>query len=94
MGDTKLVDASFRKALVEGGEAAVQASTDPLIVLARKVDPWRRKMIKAYEDQVESVETPREKGLARRASRPTANPPTRTRPSPCGFPSAPSKAIP
>ena len=42
MSGTKVVDAGFRKALVEGGEAAVQASTDPLIVLARKVDPWRR----------------------------------------------------
>jgi hypothetical protein len=58
MSETKLVDASFRKALVEGGEPAVQTSTDPLIVLARKVDPWRRQMIKTYEDQVESVETP------------------------------------
>jgi hypothetical protein len=58
MSETKLVDASFRKALAEGGESAVQTSTDPLIILARKVDPWRRQMIKTYEDQVESVETP------------------------------------
>ena len=65
MNDTKLVDASFRKALIEGGESAVQASTDPLIVLARKVDPWRRKMIKAYEDQVESVETPAGEGIGK-----------------------------
>jgi hypothetical protein len=57
MSATKLTEGSFRKALVEGGEAAVQASSDPLIVLARAVDPWRRQMIKAYEDQVESVET-------------------------------------
>jgi hypothetical protein len=65
MNDTKLVDASFRKALIEGGESAVQASTDPLIALARKVDPWRRKMIKAYEDQVESVETPAGEGIGK-----------------------------
>ncbi len=58
MSQTKLADASVRKGLVEGGESAVQASTDPLIVLARKVDPFRRQMIKAYEDQIESVETP------------------------------------
>jgi len=65
MRGTKLVDASFRKALIEGGESAVQASTDPLIALARKVDPWRRKMIKAYEDQVESVETPAGEGIGK-----------------------------
>jgi hypothetical protein len=63
--DTKLVDATFRKSLIEGGEAAVQASSDPLIVLARKVDPWRRKMIKAYEDEEESVETPAGEGIGK-----------------------------
>ncbi|MGD1102949.1 MAG: S46 family peptidase [Terriglobia bacterium] len=65
LSNTKLVDASFRKALIEGGESAVQASTDPLIVLARKVDPWQRKMIKAFEDQVESVETPAGEGIGK-----------------------------
>ena len=65
ISDTKLIDATFRKSLIEGGEAAVQSSTDPLIVLARKVDPWRRKMIKAYEDEVESVETPAGEGLGK-----------------------------
>ena len=54
---SRLVDAAYRKSLVEGGEAAVQASTDPLIVLARRVDPFRREMIKRYEDRVESIET-------------------------------------
>src|SRR5204863_3634136 len=33
---TKLTDPAIRKALVEGGEAAVSTSTDPLVVLARK----------------------------------------------------------
>jgi len=55
---TKLADPAFRKSLVEGGEAAVQASTDPMIVLARKIDPFDRKRIKSLEDEVESVETP------------------------------------
>jgi hypothetical protein len=55
---TKLADPAFRKSLVAGGEAAVQASTDPMIVLARKVDPFDRQRIKSFEDNVESVETP------------------------------------
>jgi hypothetical protein len=53
---TKLDDADLRKQLIEGGEAAVAASTDPEIVLARKLDPIRREMIKWSEDNVASVE--------------------------------------
>ena len=36
---TQLGDASFRKTLIEGGAASVASSTDPLIQLARKIDP-------------------------------------------------------
>ena len=53
---TKVADPAYRKQLVEGGEAAVAASTDPMIVLQRKLDPIRREMIKWQEDNVESVE--------------------------------------
>ena len=53
---TKFADPAFRKSLVEGGEAAVQASTDPLVVLARKADPFGREAIKWMEDNVQSVE--------------------------------------
>jgi hypothetical protein len=53
---TKLADPAVRKKLIEGGEAAVAASTDPMIVLARKLDPMRREMIKWMQDNVESVE--------------------------------------
>ena len=53
---TKLADPAVRKQLVEGGEAAVQASTDPMIVLARNLDPMRRELIKWLQDNVESVE--------------------------------------
>jgi len=53
---TKLYDPEVRKKLVEGGEAAVAASDDPMIVLTRKLDPLRRELIKWMEDNVESVE--------------------------------------
>ncbi len=53
---TKLADPEVRKKLVEGGEAAVAASTDPMIVLARKLDPVRRELTKWLEDNVQSVE--------------------------------------
>ncbi|HLP15354.1 MAG TPA: S46 family peptidase [Bacteroidota bacterium] len=36
---TKLADPKFRQELFEGGEAAISACTDPMIVLARKIAP-------------------------------------------------------
>jgi hypothetical protein len=54
---TKLGDPAFRKALVEGGQAAVEASDDPAIVLARRIDPLARELTKWTEDNVESVLT-------------------------------------
>jgi hypothetical protein len=53
---TKLTDPAVRKALVEGGPAAVDASTDPMIAMARRIDPIRREQIKWFEDNVQSVE--------------------------------------
>jgi len=54
---TQMGDAAFRKSLIEGGEAAVAASKDPLIAFARRVNPQILAMIKWHEDDVESVET-------------------------------------
>ncbi|MCL4523948.1 MAG: S46 family peptidase [Acidobacteria bacterium] len=62
---TKLADPAVRKALVEGGEAAVAASTDPFIVLARKIDPVARQTRKSLEDTVQSVETPASEKVGR-----------------------------
>ena len=52
---TTLTDPAVRKKLVEGGEAAVASSTDPLIVLARKLDPLRRELTKWMQDSVQSA---------------------------------------
>jgi hypothetical protein len=54
---SKLIDPAVRKALYDGGRAAVDASKDPMIELARLVDPDARAIRKAYEEQVEAVET-------------------------------------
>lgn len=54
---TKMGDAAFRKSLVEGGKAAVDSSSDPLIAFARRVSGEILAMIKWHEDNVESVET-------------------------------------
>ena len=56
VSDTKVADPAFRKSLVEGGQAAVDASTDPMIAMARRIDPIRREQIKWFEDNVQSVE--------------------------------------
>jgi hypothetical protein len=43
-----------RRALKDGGQAAVDASTDPLIVLMRTIDADSRTARKRYEDEVEA----------------------------------------
>ena len=49
---SKLGDVAVRKALLEGGQAAIDASSDPMIALARLVDPDFRAIRKDYEDNV------------------------------------------
>lgn len=51
-----LKDPAARKKLVEGGQAAVDASTDPMIRTAAAMDEQARKWRKKSEDEVEAVE--------------------------------------
>jgi hypothetical protein len=52
---TKLADPAFRKSLLDGGEAAIAASNDPMIAAARRADPvWRANYV-YMRDKVSSV---------------------------------------
>jgi hypothetical protein len=54
IAETKLDDAEVRKQLWLGGQAAVDASLDPMIALVRSVDVDARAVRKRYEDEVEA----------------------------------------
>ncbi len=53
---TKLFDPAERKKLVEGGKEALDASKDPMILLAKAVDAEARKLRTKYESEVEEPE--------------------------------------
>jgi hypothetical protein len=59
---TRLKDVAERKRLAEGGLKAIEASTDPMIALARLVDPPARQLRKVFDDQVNE---PRRQGYAK-----------------------------
>ncbi len=54
---TKLQDPAARRALLDGGEKAVAASTDSMIVLARRLDPLSREIRRFLEDEVDAPST-------------------------------------
>lgn len=56
IGGTKLFDPAERKRLVDGGKKAVDESKDPLVVLAREIDPDSRALRTRYETEVEEPE--------------------------------------
>ncbi|HJT65285.1 MAG TPA: S46 family peptidase [Pyrinomonadaceae bacterium] len=53
---TKLDDPAYRKELAAGGKKAIEESTDPMIVVARLIDPKARELRKRYESEVTGVE--------------------------------------
>jgi Peptidase S46. len=55
--DTKLNDPAFRKTLIEGPASAVTTSTDPMITLARRVEPIVRELRAWNETNISNVET-------------------------------------
>jgi len=54
---TKMKDPAFRKKLSEGGVAAVSASDDPMLVLAKSLDTASRALRDQLEKDVTAVET-------------------------------------
>lgn len=52
---SRLKDVAERKKLYEGGQKAVEASTDPMILLAKLVDPEARALRKVMETEVEEI---------------------------------------
>lgn len=65
--NTRLTDPAVRKALLEGGLAAVQASQDPLVVFARRVEPVMRETTVWVQNNIRSVDSKagEQLGLAR-----------------------------
>jgi hypothetical protein len=60
--ESQLADPAVRKALWDGGGAAIEKSTDPMIAIARSIDAESRAVRKSYEDEVQApVATSQEK---------------------------------
>ncbi|MCC7086724.1 MAG: S46 family peptidase [Pirellulales bacterium] len=53
VGGSRLQDVAFRKELARGGRTAIEGSNDPMILLARLIDPPARAIRKSYEETVD-----------------------------------------
>jgi len=62
---TKLKDPEYRKELAKGGFEAIDASNDPMILVAREIDAKAREVRKRYETEVAAVERANYSKIAR-----------------------------
>jgi hypothetical protein len=65
VASTKLADPSFRKSLVDGGPAGITQADDPLLVLARRVEPIIRELRAWQEQNIQNVEASAGERIAR-----------------------------
>jgi len=61
---TKLADPAVRRALWNGGQAAIEASTDPMIIYARSLDANDRALQKRFDETVDAPLTAAQAKLA------------------------------
>jgi len=54
---TRITDPEIRNLLQAGGKATIDASTDPMIVLARSLEPDAQAVTKKYNEEVVAVQT-------------------------------------
>lgn len=63
MRDSRVMDAAFRRSLIEGGKAALEASTDPLVVWAREAVTVRPGLLRQWQE-IQAAETVERQRLA------------------------------
>jgi hypothetical protein len=65
LAQSRLGDPAVRRALWDGGMAAVQASNDPMIQYVLRVDPEARRLLTAWNERVDGPSTAASEAIAR-----------------------------
>jgi hypothetical protein len=65
LASSRLGDPAVRRALWEGGMAAIQASNDPMIQYVLRIDPEARRLLTAWNERVEGPSTAASEAIAR-----------------------------